>query len=245
MRPKGNIYKKNKSPLAGEVRLAMSKIERFAFRLLRGIGAGFVGFAVMGILFTYGPVIREELSYQFKEEGQAPVRSRFGDLIEFAEADRTVRVQNEAKSYGVGSYFSIVIPKIDASSNIIANVDAANEEDYTEALSQGVAHARGTYFPGQGRNIYLFSHSTDSPFNISRYNAVFYLLGKLEEGDRFIVFFADSKYEYEVSEKVVTGSDDTSWLNDTKSEEVLILQTCDPPGTTWRRLLVIAEPVGI
>jgi LPXTG-site transpeptidase (sortase) family protein len=77
---------------------------------------------------------------------------------------------------------------------------------------------------------------------------VFYLLGKLEAGDSVIVFFADKKYVYEVTGKKSVSADDTSWLdiNDPGSEgsgEELLLQTCDPPGTTWRRLIVVAKPI--
>ncbi|OGM10755.1 hypothetical protein A2Z22_02620 [Candidatus Woesebacteria bacterium RBG_16_34_12] len=243
MKPKGIIFQKEKSEKSSEVILSLSKIERIAYRLLRGIGAGLIGFAVLGFIFSYGPPLKQEISYRFNKDSFVYKKSAFADLIQIAEAEKTIRVQNEAKTYGIDSHFSIFIPKINAGSNIIANVDASNEGEYSEALSQGVAHAKGTYFPGQGKNIYLFSHSTDSPLNITRYNAVFYLLGKLEEGDLIIVFFADKKYEFQVERKLVTSADDVSWLNQTQAEEILILQTCDPPGTTWRRLLVIAKPV--
>jgi len=78
--------------------------------------------------------------------------------------------------------------------------------------------------------------------NFARYNAVFYLLKKLENGDSILIFFADKKYEYEVVGKVTTTPTDTSWLVPKVGEEELVLMTCDPPGTTWRRLLVIAQP---
>jgi LPXTG-site transpeptidase (sortase) family protein len=202
-----------------------------------------VGFAVILFIFTFGPVINEEVNYRLGRSGIEYKEDRFNYLVEKAEADKTIKTQKQAESFGVGSYFSLVIPKIEAASNVIANVDASIEAEYSEALQNGVAHARGTYFPGQGKNIYLFSHSTDSGYNVARYNAVFYLLRELEAGDRIIVFFADKKYEYEVFEKVTTSADDASWLNEKSGEEMLILQTCDPPGTNWRRLLVVAKPV--
>lgn len=243
MRPEGLIYKKGTSPSSGGVTLSLSKVERFAYRLLRSLGAGFVAFSLVAFAFSFGPVIRQEIFFRFGSQGEIPKTSGFGRLVYQAEAQRKELIKKEAEDLGVDSNFSLVIPKINAASDIIANVDASSEDDYFQALERGVAHARGTYFPGQGKNIYLFSHSTDSIFNISRYNAVFYLLGKMEEGDRIIVYFSDERYDYEVKEKVVTGAKDTSWLNETTSEEVLILQTCDPPGTVWKRLLIIAKPL--
>ncbi|MCK4588437.1 sortase [Candidatus Woesebacteria bacterium] len=242
MYPKRTIYQQGKSDLSGETILAPSFFGRLVYTLARGIGAGLIGFTIIGIIFTYGPIIKEEIYYAILGQQNRVETSSFGQILEFAEAEKTKRVKEEAESFGVNSYFSIVIPKINAASNITANVDASNEKEYLEALKEGVAHAKGTYFPGQGNQIFLFAHSTDSSINVAKYNAVFYLLRKLEVGDRLIVFFADRKYEYEVEKKITISAKDTSWFTDSEGGERLILQTCDPPGTTWKRLLVITKP---
>lgn len=238
MYPSGLIYQRGDSDLHGNIYLEPSGPAKAFYFLARGIGAGLIGFAVISAIFTYGPVVSQEVSYDLLGPKSAPYTS--GD---FALADATTAIQEEAASFGVSSYFSVVIPKIGAYQNIIANVDAGNEKEYLEVLQKGVAHAKGTYFPGQGENIYLFSHSTDSPLNFARYNAVFYLLGKLGKGDRVIVYFADKKYEYEVVDKKTVNAKDVSWLTENTDGERLVLQTCYPPGTTLRRLLVIAKPV--
>lgn len=198
-------------------------------------------FTIVALVFTFGPAMREEVSFDFHMSNRNYQNSQ--SYINLAEAEKTAAVQKEAASYNVNSYFSVVIPKINAVSNVIANVDANNKEEYIDALSRGVAHARGTYFPGQGKTIFLFSHSTDSPLNTARFNAVFYLLRKLEKGDRILVFFTDKKYEYGVDDKMIAEPGDTSWLTKNFDGETLILMTCDPPGTTWRRLLIIAKPI--
>lgn len=237
MFPRGIIYQEGKSGSHGEINLHPTLVVRALYNLARGVGAGLIGFVVISFLFTYWPIAKQEISYDLGIK-KAPYSE--GDL---AIADTTSEVQAEAKSYGVSSYFSLVVPKIDASANVVPNVDAADPNEYLDALQKGVAHAKGTYFPGQGHTIFLFSHSTDSPINIARYNAVFYLLRKLTPGDRITVFFADKKYEYEVTEKRLVDPKDTSWLGDDSAGERLILQTCDPPGTSWNRLLVIAKPI--
>lgn len=205
-----------------------------------------IAFAVLVFAFSFGPVVKQEINYFLQEKGitlESNSNSELADFsVQVAEAEKEIAVQKEAQSYGVNSYFSVVIPKIDAKANIIANVDAAEPNEYLDALKKGVAHAKGTYFPGQSGTIFLFSHSTDSPLNFARYNAVFYLLKKLEKGDEILVFFADKRYVYEVGEKVITSPMDTSWLNPKIGTEELVLMTCDPPGTTWNRLLIIAKP---
>lgn len=152
-------------------------------------------------------------------------------------------IVEEAQGYGLETEFSVAIPKISAYSNVVENVDPNNSVEYLDALKQGIAHTKGTYFPGLGKNIYLFSHSTASSADIQKYNAIFYNLKDLDIDDQIIVFFRQEKFIYHVSEVVVVGADDTSYIYKDFGKETLVLQTCDPPGTTWRRLLVIAQRV--
>src|SRR5262249_41872912 len=92
---------------------------------------------------------------------------------------------------------------------------------------------------------YLFAHSTDSFWNVGRYNAVFYLLKDLKVGDDIIVFFQNRRYNYKVTETKIVDPSEVSLLTKAQqSDEQLVLQTCWPPGTTWKRQLVIAKPVG-
>ncbi|MBU1151364.1 sortase, partial [Patescibacteria group bacterium] len=204
------------------------------------VGYGFAAFAIAGVLFSFWPIFKEEIRYVFVKPREQI--SGFGELVSEATAEEADKIREETSSLGLNSYFSLYIPKTEAKANIIPNVDPGNAEEYLEALKEGVAHAKGTNFPGQGSTVYLFSHSTDSPLNFNRYNAVFYLLGKLEKGDRIFMYFLDHRFVYKVDEVVVTDAKDTSWFEKREGSERLVLQTCDPPGTTLRRLLVIASP---
>lgn len=144
----------------------------------------------------------------------------------------------------VSTDFGVVVEKINANAKVIADVDSTDQTSYTQALSLGVAHAKGTSFPGQIGNIYLFSHSTDAPWNIIRYNAIFYLLNKLESGDRVIMFYSGRRYDYIVFDKIITSASDVKYLTQSYDQSVLTLQTCDPPGTILNRLIVRAKLVG-
>lgn len=240
MKPRGIIYQHGKTPAKGEVILVLPLLVKLLYNFFRGVGAGLVAVVVILIVFLYGPVVKEELRYT---TGQITGDNQVSEdiFVQDSKAEQITKIQEEASQYGVGTYFSVVIPKISAYSNVIANVDPWDPLEYERVLKNNVAHAKGTYFPGQGRSIYLFSHSTDSALNVARYNAVFYLLRKLETGDKIIVFFSDKKYIYSVREKVIVTPKDIKWITEPADEEILILQTCDPPGTTINRLLVIAE----
>lgn len=205
-------------------------------RWIRRIGVGLVTFSLATIVFLFTPVALTELRYTIEQHEDTA-------LAQFEQNAVKQSVRKEANSLGLSSYFSVFIPKVNAKANIVPNVSTQEKSEYEKALMEGVAHARGTYFPGQGKNIFLFAHSTDSPLNFSRYNAVFYLLGKLEKGDQFVIYFLDKKYQYEIVEKIIASASDTSWIYRDFGFETVILQTCDPPGTTIRRLLVLAKPV--
>lgn len=142
----------------------------------------------------------------------------------------------------VDTEFGIIIPKINANAKIFPEVDPLNPEEFLPILEKGVAHAKGTGFPGGGKNIYLFAHSTNAFFNFQQYNAVFYLIGKLEKKDEVDIFFQGSLYKYEVEEKVVVSSNAIGYLKP-EDEEILTLQTCYPPGTTLKRLIVRARKI--
>ncbi len=212
----------------------MSK--RLIKRGVRLFGASLVSFSLAVFIYSLTPLF---LSFVYgevkgeKEDSPAPLNV----------VKPGIKVAEEAYySYGVDSAFAVVIPSIKAYSDIIPNVDPFNRAEYSEALEKGVAHAKGSSFPGQGKTTYLFAHSTDTPTNIARFNAIFYSLKDLKEGDSIIVYYKHKKYVYKVSEKQTVSSKDTSWLED-KGGELLVLQTCYPPGTTWKRLLIIARPI--
>lgn len=141
----------------------------------------------------------------------------------------------------VGTY-AMEIPKIGVREQIVEAVDVTNEEEYFEALTEGIAQARGTGLPGEGGIQYYFAHSSGLPFWGQR-AVVFALLNKLDSGDEVIVYREGTKYEYKVVEKQIVLPEDTAWLKSAAQDERVVLQTCWPIGTNWKRLLVIAKPV--
>ena len=188
--------------------------------------------ATIIILFPFLGIGTRKTSVQNTEE----------PTINLKKENVEAKVIKEAESLGLDARFSLYVPAIDAKSVVIENVDMGNESEYLAALKKGVAHGKGTYFPGQGQNIFLFSHSVSAPEYVQTYNAVFYNLKDLGIGDEIIIYFSGTKFVYGVSEKVITTPRDVSFLTKDYGGETLILQTCDPPGTTLRRLLVIAKP---
>lgn len=214
-------------------------------KLFRNLGLNLVFLAFLGILFVTLPVILPKIHSEVKPKTEIkPIQLTFGQMAN--EEQQRKLASEEAQKYGVPTDFSIVIPKIAAAAWVVPNVNSANEEEYLAALKLGVSHALGTAFPGNKGTIYLFAHSTNILTNVSKYNAIFYQLKDLEAGDKVIIFYTGKEFIYQVTDKQIVGAKDISWLTDPPAgggEEKLVLQTCWPPGTSLKRLIVIAKPV--
>lgn len=139
----------------------------------------------------------------------------------------------------IGDY--ITIPKIKAQAPLIMDVDPINQSVYEKALKKGVAHAKGTYLPGENGRSFLFAHSSGNPLEQTNYNTVFLKLNELNQNDEIHIKRGDKIYKYKVTSKKVVYPSEVDYLekNDTPG---IIIQTCWPIGTSWKRLLVFASP---
>lgn len=201
---------------------------------------------LIGFIFMLGPLISAEVGYRV-DKIKGIKRSVPNVIVSSADSDTanfgSLEATAENSIIPVSTEYGIVIEKINANAKIVAGVNPARESEYVKALALGVAEALGSTSPGKPGNLYLFSHSTDAPWNIVRFNAVFYLLRELEPGDRVIVFYQNKRFDYVVFDKRVVEDNDVSYLTNRYEAPVLTLQTCDPPGTLLKRLIVRAKLV--
>lgn len=135
------------------------------------------------------------------------------------------------------------IPKISAYAPIIKNIDPWDENEYRRALKFGIAHAKGSSLPGEDGRTFLFAHSSDVPWRMTRTNTPFLRLGELNSGDSVYIYNDGKKNEYRVYDKKEVSPSEVEYLNSPIQGEDLVLQTCTPIGTALRRLLVFAKPV--
>lgn len=209
-------------------------------RLLRTLGNLLILISVVGLVYTLYPIAKAEISYRvgklfgvrFSLDQPQPQKTTFGELL--GGDNPTILVPKSTD-------FGIIVEKIGANAKIVADVNAADQKEYNLKLQKGVAHARGTALPGEKGVSFLFAHSVLNPWDVPRYNAVFYLLRELEAGDRIVIFWQGRRFDYIAYNKQIVGPNDVQFLNQNYSEPILVLQTCDPPGTTWRRLLIFAK----
>ena len=134
-----------------------------------------------------------------------------------------------------------------AKSMVVPNVAPFDKTEYLKVLeSNVVAQAKDTDLPGEGlgKMTYIFAHSTQQGIDMVRKNAVFYLLGQLGNEDTFSIKYMGNTYIYSVYDKKVVAANEIEYLKYSDVEkEVVILQTCWPIGTDWKRLLIFGERI--
>ena len=200
------------------------------------LGLLLVALASLGALIIFFPVLTKEISYFFSKpnENSRVASSELDSMRFFNEKDVII-----AKD----PLFSIIIPKIGANSKVVSDVDSQDSKVYQVALTKGVAHAKGSAYPGEIGNSFYFAHSSDNFYNANRYNSVFYLLNKMEKGDFFYLVYKNWVYKYVVTETSVVSPDKVEYLSNKADEKVATLMTCWPAGTTISRLVVVGELV--
>jgi LPXTG-site transpeptidase (sortase) family protein len=137
----------------------------------------------------------------------------------------------------------VIIPKINAQLPTVYG-SGTTENEIQKALEDGVAHYASTVFPGQQGNAAYFGHSSNNIFNRGKYKFAFVLLHELVPGDLFYLTHDGKVYTYRVFQKKVVEPTDTWVLNPVEGKAATAtLITCDPPGTSLRRLVVWGEQI--
>lgn len=187
----------------------------------------FLGIAIFTL--TYYRLIFSELKYWFARPN--------------SNAQVTLKRKNTPKNAltPIDESFGIVIPKIGANAKVVPNVNYTNEKEYQWQLTKGVAHAKGTALPGDWGNTFIFAHSAGNFYDANRYNAIFYLLNKLEKGDKIYVFYNKKKFIYKMTSRKIVEATDVQYLLGDSRKQTVTLMTCWPAGTTLKRLLIIGE----
>lgn len=238
----------------------MTKRQIAKYLILRTLGNFLILFMIFGFVFTFGPAIFYEARFRIEQvrgvKYELPVDAQPSELAKIIEKRTRTPVPVAQSLLGsvfsnkkiqtiipASTDFSVVIPKIGANEKVTPNVNPADGSEYLEVLKRTVAHAKGSALPGLKGTTYLFAHSADNFWEVGRYNAIFYLIKDLNFGDDISVFFQDKRYNYTVYDKKIVDPTEVEYLaSNIGLGERLILQTCWPPGTAWKRLLIFAKP---
>lgn len=145
----------------------------------------------------------------------------------------------------------LVIPRLGKSVPLVnMTTDNIEGEDWAElekqiqgGLQEGVVHYPGTAKPGQIGNVFITGHSSYYPWDPGQFKDVFAVLGQLEVGDEYYIYYDQQKFTYKVREKFEVNPDNVNVLQQPHDDKVSTLMTCTPVGTTLRRLIIKADDI--
>jgi len=137
---------------------------------------------------------------------------------------------------------TLFIPKINVKSPILIP-KTTSEKDFFNVLKEGVALYPQFSKPGEGEITIITGHSSPNLAGLGKYNTVFSLLNKLGKEDKIIIYFEEQKYIYKViSKNIFSPGEELSRFKKNKKEK-LVLTTCWPIGTNFKRIGIEAELV--
>ncbi|HUA13008.1 MAG TPA: class E sortase [Candidatus Sulfotelmatobacter sp.] len=138
----------------------------------------------------------------------------------------------------------VIIPKINVEIPVDYSESSTNESVIENDLNSGVVHYPTTVLPGQNGNAAFFGHSSNNIFNPGKYKFAFVLLHTLVQGDTFYLTYAGKVYIYRVISTKIVSPSDVYVLNSVPGQTATAsLITCDPPGTSINRLVVVGQQI--
>lgn len=215
-----------KEQLLGKV-TARGKAQRkhHLHSLLFGLGMGAITLLIF--LFSF-----------FNERFIAP-------FITPARAVSSTPIIIDPSTTAVGPEPKIIIPKINVEIPIDFEEPTIDEAAIQRSLEKGVVHYPTTPEPGEIGNGVIFGHSANNILNKGKYKFAFVLLKRLENGDTFYVQKNGKRYVYKVFDKKVVSPSEVEVLYPSYADKpsTFTLITCDPPGTSLNRLVVVGEQI--
>jgi LPXTG-site transpeptidase (sortase) family protein len=142
-----------------------------------------------------------------------------------------------------GSDPEVIIPKINAEVPVVYDVNQTADEAIQEGLTKGVVHYPTSPNPGQNGNVVVVGHSSGNIFNLGNYKFAFSLLRELDNGDTFFLQKDGKRYTYQIYRKEVVKPTDVSVLGPSDKAATATLITCDPPGLSTNRLVLVGQQI--
>ena len=202
--------------------------------ILRVFGHLFLALGVGIFIFTYAPIFYSEIRFILESKKDV-------EQIVFSDNTEEPDFENISPVKPVDENFSIIISAINVNAPIVEDVSMINKNEYTNALRYGVAHAKDTALPGEKGNTFLFAHSSLNFWQLGPFATVFNLLRETRQGDVVTMYYKGKPYEYKITKKYIVNGWNTEPFDVEYDKPTLTLVTCDPPGSTVNRLVVIAE----
>ncbi len=211
------------------------------------LGLIFLGSVFLIFALLDGPLISYALSDSaigkiFKKEAAAPAitpaKIKSYNTISIPK-NNNQKNGTAAQNNSAYNQDLLTMPALGISSPIAYSL-SNNENDIQKDLEKGLAHFNNTAMPGEKGKILIIGHSSIPSGYQGNYGAVFTALNDLKEGGEINIYSKNKRYIYKVFKKEITKPILKN-LDERTEDSILILMTCWPPGTAWKRLFVYAK----
>lgn len=150
----------------------------------------------------------------------------------------------DANSVAPSKTPEVIIPKINVEIPVNYSEQSTVEANIENDLESGVVHYPSTVLPGENGNAAFFGHSSNNILNPGKYKFAFVLLHTMLPGDTFYLTRDSKVYVYKVISKTVVDPSDVGVLGPVPGQTATAtLITCDPPGTSLRRLVLVGQQI--
>ena len=150
---------------------------------------------------------------------------------------------DKSSSASLNSNITLQIPSLNVEAPIIKE-PSLNLDRIFDRLEDGVVLYGETAVPGEKGVSIILGHSSAYPWYKGNYGSVFALLGKLNIGDKIYVNKNGRILVYKVSESLIfhpfESDDKVAQLEKTNNSSI-ILVSCWPVNTNWKRIAIKAD----
>ena len=168
-------------------------------------------------------------------------------LLPIAEAKETPAPTPGAgivEAENIGPSYWLEIPSLGITAPIIME-QSSNLNVIYKRLEKGVVHYSPSPELGELGTSVILGHSSAYPWYRGSYGSVFALISKLNAGDRINIYGNSKTLNYKVSKSLVFSpfSTDEELLSgfEQSNDSSIILMSCWPVGTNYKRLAVRAD----
>ena len=146
----------------------------------------------------------------------------------------------------VGEDDMLVIPKLGLESPLVFDAKSNQEVDMQEALERGVVWynlPKAHSMPGQIGNAVFLGHSSGDIFYGGQFKYIFSKLNRLNVGDTFYLTYDKKRYIYSIEKREIIWPSEFDRLYVDDDNAWVTLITCDPPGSSVRRLVIYGKQI--
>ena len=203
------------------------------------------------------PATRELAKKEIPEDAALPVDSKqeaSADIPaneifppadeENSEAPIAIVPATPSTAPNAGQADIIMIPEINITAPLVTPAAGADAGKLKKMLDDGaVIYPDSVPFGGGGQTIVL-GHSAPPNWPNIKHDTIFSRIAELSFGSKIVAVYSDKTYTYSVAEnRIIDKGGDIPKL--ARTDNVLVLITCWPPGRDLKRMVVQADLVSV